>query len=101
MKSNEGFWLSNRAEIGGSFVSHFSNLFSSTMPFIEADMLSLFGPTVTEEDNLLLCSIPSESEVVQALYSLGSTKAPGPDGFTALFFKKYWSVVKLDVFNCT
>jgi hypothetical protein len=64
-------------------------------------MLSLFAHTVTEEDNLLLCSNPPKSEVVQALYSLGSTKAPGPDGFTALFFKKYWSVVKLDVLNCT
>jgi hypothetical protein len=64
-------------------------------------MLSLFAYTVTKEDNLLLCSNPLKSEVVQALYSLGSTKAPGPDGFTALVFKKYWSVVKLDVLNCT
>jgi hypothetical protein len=101
LKSNEGFWLSNRAEIGGSFVSHFSNLFSSTRPPIDDDLLSLFAPTVTEEENLLLCSIPPEFEVVQALYSLGSTKATGPDGFTALFFKKYWSIVKLDVLNCT
>jgi hypothetical protein len=77
LKSNEGFWLSNRAEIGGSFVSHFSNLFSSTRPPIDDDMLSLFAPTVTEEDNLLLCSIPLESEVVQALFSLGSTKPWG------------------------
>ena len=93
--------MSNIVEIRGSFVSHFSNLFSSTRPSIDDDMLSLFAPTVTEEDNLLLCSIPLESEVVQALYSLGSTKVPGPDGFTALFLKKYWSVVKLDVLNCT
>ena len=80
--------MSNKAEIGGSFVSHFSSMFFSTRPPIEDDMLSLFAPAVIEEDNLLLHSIPPESEVVQALYSLGSTKAPRPDGFTALFFKK-------------
>jgi hypothetical protein len=28
------------------------------------------------------------------LTSIGSTKALGPDGFTALFYKKYWSIVK-------
>jgi hypothetical protein len=38
--------------------------------------------------------------VVQALSNLGSTEALGPDGFTALFFKKYWSIVKQDVLNC-
>jgi hypothetical protein len=101
LKSNEGLWLSNRIEIGGSFVAHFSNMFSSTRPPITEEMLSLFGPTITEEDNMHLCSVPLESEVSQALSNLGSTKAPGPDDFTALFFKKYWSVIKLDVLNCT
>jgi hypothetical protein len=29
------------------------------------------------------------------LTSIGSTKAPGLDGFIALFYKKYWSIVKM------
>ena len=62
-------------------------------------MLSLFAPAITKEDNLHLCSIPLELKVVQALSSLGSTKALGLDGFTTLFFKKYWSIVKQDVLN--
>jgi hypothetical protein len=49
-------------------------------------MLSPFAPTVTKKDNLHLCSISPELKVVQALSSLDSTKALGPDGF---FFKKY------------
>jgi hypothetical protein len=91
---NEGAWLFDRVEIGGSFVSHFSSLLSSSRSPIDEDMLSLFASTITEEDNLFLCSIPLEIELVQAFSSLGSTKAPGLDGFIALFFKKYWSFVK-------
>jgi hypothetical protein len=41
--------------------------------------------------------MPSEEEIVEALSSLGSTKAPGPDGFTTLFYKKYWSIIKSEV----
>jgi hypothetical protein len=51
-------------------------------------MLDLFPPIISTEDNLSLCFIPSEYEVIQALSSLGSSKALGPDGFTALFYKK-------------
>jgi hypothetical protein len=43
---------------------------------------------------------PPESEVIQALSSLGSFKAPGPDGFTALFYKKYWTHISKDILAC-
>ncbi|XP_059430102.1 uncharacterized protein LOC132163748 [Corylus avellana] len=56
LKTNEGAWISDRAEIGGNFVSHFSNLFSSSVPPIEEDMLSLFDPVVSAEDNSFLCA---------------------------------------------
>jgi hypothetical protein len=51
-------------------------------------MLDLFAPIISKEENFNLCSIPSESEVILALFSLGSTKAPELDGFIALFLQK-------------
>jgi len=45
----------------------------------------------------LLCAIPSESEIYAALASLGTSKAPGPNGFTSLFYMKYWKCIKLTV----
>jgi hypothetical protein len=60
LKTNEGVWVSNRAEIGGTFVSHFSNLFASSVLPIEDDMLSLFAPMISAEDNLFLCALPLE-----------------------------------------
>jgi hypothetical protein len=97
LKTDSGSWLSDRASIGATFVSHFTNLFSSTNPPIADEMLDLLSPVITEDDSLNLYSIPSKSEVFQALSSLGSSKAPGPDGFTAIFYKTYWSHVSKDV----
>jgi hypothetical protein len=100
LKTSEGAWVSDRAAIGGNFVSHFTTLFSTSTPPVEDELLSLFAPVISAEDNSFLCALPLEKEVVQALSSLGSTKATGPDGFTALFYKKYWSTVKFDVLAC-
>ena len=75
-------------------------MLSSSAPPIEDEALNLFAPVITAEDNLFLCAILLEEEVVQALSSLGSSKALGPDGFIALFYKKYWSVVKDELLGC-
>jgi hypothetical protein len=92
--------VSSRTEIGDNFSAHFTNIFTSTNPPIEPEMLNLFSPIITEEENALLSSIPVEEEILDALDSLGSTKAPRPDGFTTLFFKKYWDIVRDDVLQC-
>ena len=39
----------------------------------------------------------TESEVLEATNDMPSDKAPGPDGFTGLFFKKCWNIVKVDL----
>jgi len=36
-------------------------------------------------------------EVEKALFQMGPNKAPGPDGFTAGFFQRHWSLVKESV----
>ncbi|KAL6183177.1 hypothetical protein ACLB2K_044588 [Fragaria x ananassa] len=35
----------------------------------------------------------SMDEVKDAAFQLGALKAPGPDGFPGLFYRKYWSIV--------
>jgi hypothetical protein len=95
LKTNAGGWISDRTEIGGNFV----DLFSSTSPQIDDELLEFFPPIISEVENQALISIPTEIEVFYVLSSLGSSKAPGPDGFSALFYKKYWSVVKREVLD--
>jgi len=39
----------------------------------------------------------TEAEILNAIKQLPSDKAPGPDGFTGLFFKRCWPIIKPDV----
>ena len=38
-----------------------------------------------------------EAEIKEAVFSLPSVKAPGPDGFVGAFFKSCWEIIKVDV----
>jgi hypothetical protein len=97
LKLESGVWVSSRDDIGSNFISHFSNLFTSFNPAIEKEMLDLFSPVITDEENVTLSFPPAEEEILEVLTSLGSTKASGPDGFTTLFYKKYWHLIRKDV----
>ena len=39
----------------------------------------------------------THEEIKNAIFSMNDSKAPGPDGFSSLFFKKAWSIVRSDV----
>ncbi|CAM8974659.1 unnamed protein product [Rhodiola kirilowii] len=47
--------------------------------------------------NLKLTEPYSESEVRCALFQMHPTKAPGLDGFSAMFYQKFWGVVREDL----
>ncbi|GJU48574.1 hypothetical protein Tco_1218129 [Tanacetum coccineum] len=36
-------------------------------------------------------------EIRDAIFSMGNDKSPGPDGYTAVFFKEAWDIIKPDV----
>lgn len=51
---------------------------------------------VTDEINEQLCKDYTNEEIRSALFQMGPTKAPGPDGFPALFYQNigiYWEKI--------
>ncbi|XP_038977290.1 uncharacterized protein LOC120107861 [Phoenix dactylifera] len=48
---------------------------------------------VAEEDMVALTRPVLDSEIREVMWSLEGDKAPGPDGFPPLFFRRYWMIV--------
>jgi hypothetical protein len=97
LQSPQSGWLLDREDIGSSFFNNFKELFTTTDPTPHAEYLDLFNCSVSEDDNIMLCAPPTEYEIYDSLTSLGWSKALGPDGFTALFYVKYWDYIKCTV----
>lgn len=94
IRNVDGSLEHNRESIGHIFLHYFSSLFTSIHPVYPFNLNGLITPSISTAENSFLCSIPDFAEVKGALFSMGSHKSPGPDGFNPLFFKLYWNTVQ-------
>ena len=77
--------------------SYFRQIFESSIPEYIEEALSEVLTTITGSMNEILTAPVSEWEVKLALFAMHPDKAPGPDGMTALFYQKFWDIVKEDM----
>ena len=50
-----------------------------------------------KKKNRILTQNFSEKEVFEAIQQMEHNKAPGPDGFPAEFYQKFWGIIKADL----
>ncbi|KAG7600426.1 Endonuclease/exonuclease/phosphatase superfamily [Arabidopsis suecica] len=86
---NNGVWVDNEEGIERVAVDYFEKLFTTSNPIDPSMALRDISPSVSSAMNESLVKEVTEEEVKRALFSLNPTKAPGPDGMTALFFQKF------------
>ncbi|CAN1822862.1 Transposon TX1 uncharacterized 149 kDa protein [Linum perenne] len=96
----EGNVISSEKDKGILAASYFQHLFTSEHDGSQEAVSEIGIPSVikaaTNQD--LLASV-KEEEIRQAVFATGLHQAPGPDGFTGLFFQRYWEIIKFDVIS--
>ena len=85
-------------EKGKIAVEFFENLFTSSFPANMDSILAGFQKRVTQDMNQDLTKEVTELEIYNAVFSINAESAPGPDGFTALFFQTNWELVKVQLY---
>lgn len=82
-----------------TFREYFYSLFQSSCPSpdIINNVTQCITKTISDKGRDFLDKSVTQEEISQAVFSIGVFKAPGPDGFQAGFFQRYWSTVGPDI----
>ena len=85
----EGSWITEGNSIKKTFLDHFKNLFQQNKVDFPPHFEHLVLLCITKDESAELCRIPSHDEIKSTLFSMHDLKAPGPDGFLTIFYKKF------------
>jgi hypothetical protein len=97
LKGDNGSTCDDIAEIKGMVQDFCGNLFTSE-PTLSCDaVLDAIPCKVTSEINADMLRDYTNDEIKAALFQMGPTKAPGPDGFPTLFYQTHWNFFEKEI----
>ena len=90
-------WSDTNESIAAIAIAYFGSLFTTSNPCRISEVTDSIPTRVTDEINQGLIVAFTKEEMVTALKQMHPTKAPSPDGMSAIFFQKYRDVVGDDI----
>ncbi|XP_042023121.1 uncharacterized protein LOC121770456 [Salvia splendens] len=94
---HNGCELTEDSAIQASAVEFYQNLLAPSNPEPTDPDLSLLLRLPPSESLATLPEPPDADEVKRAVFDISANSAPGPDGYSALFFQACWGIVGSDV----
>nr|GEU39736.1 hypothetical protein [Tanacetum cinerariifolium] len=94
----------DNVEVSGSlvpdvFVSHYEQFLGSSTDCNILNEEGLFSNKVQADIASNMVRDVTNDEIKAAMFDIGDDRAPGPDGYTSVFFKKGWNIVGDDICN--
>ncbi|GJX05624.1 hypothetical protein Tco_0191540 [Tanacetum coccineum] len=95
--NSEGVFFDNNT-VHDAFVTHYEMFLGHEGETSNFNYANLFNVRLNDQDTQDMVREISNQEVKDAIFSIGDNKSPGPDGFTAAFFKEAWNIIANDVY---
>nr|GEW38720.1 RNA-directed DNA polymerase, eukaryota [Tanacetum cinerariifolium] len=92
----DGMWCSDPVQVKDVFFDFYKDKFQCHVPQVTCTDHSSFL-TLSDSDRSELERGVSIKEIKKAVWDCESDKAPGPNGFSFQFLKRYWDIFKDDV----
>ncbi|GKC43215.1 reverse transcriptase domain-containing protein [Tanacetum coccineum] len=80
-----------------AFINHYTEFLGQSGETTEIQVDDMFCNRLSEDVANSMIRDVTDKEIKEAMFSLGDNKAPGPDGYSAAFFKDAWDIVASDV----
>jgi hypothetical protein len=94
----DGMLTTSISEVGEEFIRYYRELLGTSKHTTSIDVkVALSGPCINAGSHSFLLAPVSNDSIKEALFSIGNDKAPGPDGYSSLFFKTAWDMVGNDL----
>ena len=97
--NEDGVWCESKESITTTIIAYFEKIYTTSSPTGINEVTNAIPRRVTNEMNSKLTKTFTSEEVLKALQQLHPTKAPGPDGTSAIFFHNYWDIAGPNIIN--
>ncbi|XP_026416624.1 uncharacterized protein LOC113312071 [Papaver somniferum] len=75
-------------------IDYFKKKFEYQSVQINESIFDVASHLISEADNCVLEECPNEEEIKHVVFNLNVDSAPDPDGFTGIFYRAAWEIVK-------
>ncbi|GJX90379.1 zinc finger, CCHC-type containing protein [Tanacetum coccineum] len=79
------------------FIDHYTDFLGKEGDTTGLDSVNLFQRRISIEEASHMIREITNKEIHDAIFAMGDNKAPGPDGYSAFFFKEAWDIVGGDI----
>ncbi|XP_020266409.1 uncharacterized protein LOC109841898 [Asparagus officinalis] len=98
LHDNSGIIISDNEGIAMEFISYFKGLMGTAVNTDSPDYnIIKNGPCINDTHSRYLSAHVSNEEIKKAVFSMSDNKAPGPDGYSASFYKSAWPIIGEEV----